>query len=474
MPRNWKRIQSPITHLDSYWMSDSLRLVMIMPFILSRCLNTTQLKQCFVITVKNNFELTNSRQVKAVIVKTWSLFARLYAKVFANVFHKSDYQALDQLVIKLTRILNKIYPDMITTLPNIHVLQHLPLIAATYGTLQNVSVSLKEMMHEFDLIKRDNILQGLRYVIDNGYNARIPEGGEGWYISVPAHHITRLEEYNTVEQEQENVIEPPQECFFNIRVHKKWNTKRIEKEGFVKKISNEIQKNLYEAYRHYLNKETAISFKTLEYYDAISYTIIKEDNVDINIHVGEVIDIEDDGTKNREYAIIRGIFTHQANDYKKYAFFILDWYYDTGRIDDLTGCKIYGLQESKDVLWPHIHSFHIVDRNPHVVSKNLESESLSKSNDNDNNKLESSFISLLSEKIKSDISWQKNKDCHLSSETPTIGLIREHLSNNKEVIGITSEHVSNMCDKMKVMFMQSQNPSSDAITDVAKILLPEQ
>ncbi|CAG8712801.1 4980_t:CDS:2 [Rhizophagus irregularis] len=574
MPRNWKRIQSPITHLDSYWMSDSLRLVMIMPFILSRCLNTTQLKQCFVITVKNNFELTNSRQVKAVIVKTWSLFARLYAKVFANVFHKSDYQALDQLVIKLTRILNKIYPDMITTLPNIHVLQHLPLIAATYGTLQNVSVSLKEMMHgvykrmiphtnkknvEFDLIKRDNILQGLRYVIDNGYNARIPEGGgncirsilkdeqlicllEGWYISVPAHHITRLEEYNTVEQEQENVIEPPQECFFNIRVHKKWNTKRIEKEGFVKKISNEIQKNLYEAYRHYLNKETAISFKTLEYYDAISYTIIKEDNVDINIHVGEVIDIEDDGTKNREYAIIRGIFTHQANDYKKYAFFILDWYYDTGRIDDLTGCKIYGLQESKDVLWPHIHSFHIVDRNPH----NLESESLSKSNDNDNNKLESSFISLLSEKIKSGdlehlgLNWlsptinqfsknyynldsdenehpkilhkdlitknkvnkktrfqeiiinnqvqidkfkttqgnindqQKNKDCHLSSETPTIGLIREHLSNNKEVIGITSEHVSNMCDKMKVMFMQSQNPSSDAITDVAKILLPEQ
>ncbi|CAB4475677.1 unnamed protein product [Rhizophagus irregularis] len=371
MPRNWKRIQSPITHLDSYWMSDSLRLVMIMPFILSRCLNTTQLKQCFVITVKNNFELTNSRQVKAVIVKTWSLFARLCAKVFANVFHKSDYQALDQLVIKLTRILNKIYPDMITTLPNIHVLRHLPLIAATYGTLQNVSVSLKEMMH------------GLRYVIDNGYDARIPEGGgncirsilkdeqlicllEGWYISVPAHHITRLEEYNMVEQEQENVIEPPQECFFNIRVHKKWNTKRIEKEGFVKKISNEIQKNLYEAYRHYLNKETAISFKTLEYYDAISYTIIKEDNVDISIHVGEVIDIEDDGTKNREYALIRGIFTHQANDYKKYAFFILDWYYDTGRIDDLTGCRIYGLQESKDVLWPHIHSFHIVDRNPHV------------------------------------------------------------------------------------------------------------
>ncbi|GBC04305.1 hypothetical protein RclHR1_05600005 [Rhizophagus clarus] len=48
IPRNWKCIQSPITHLDSYWMSDSLRLVMIIPFILARCLNTAHLKQYFV------------------------------------------------------------------------------------------------------------------------------------------------------------------------------------------------------------------------------------------------------------------------------------------------------------------------------------------------------------------------------------------------------------------------------------------
>jgi hypothetical protein len=73
---------------------------------------------------------------------------------------------------------------------------------------------------EFDLIKRDNILQGLRYVIDNGYDSRVPESGgncirsilkderlicllEGWYISIPAHHIIGSEEYNAVEQEDE-------------------------------------------------------------------------------------------------------------------------------------------------------------------------------------------------------------------------------------------------------------------------------
>ena len=83
--------------------------------------------------------------------------------------------------------------------------------------------------------------------------------------------------------------------------------------------------------------------------------------------MGETIDIEDDnGAETREYAIIKGIFTHIANDNKRYAFFILDWYYNTGRTDNLTGSKIYKLQESTDVSWSYIHSFHIVDRIPRV------------------------------------------------------------------------------------------------------------
>ena len=69
----------------------------------------------------------------------------------------------------------------------------------------------------------------------------------------------------------------------------------------MKKISNEneMQRNLYEAYHHYFNRKTAISFKNLEYYEAISYTVLQEDNinVDISIRVGEVIDIEDEMEK---------------------------------------------------------------------------------------------------------------------------------------------------------------------------------
>jgi len=83
--------------------------------------------------------------------------------------------------------------------------------------LQNVSVSLKEMMHgvykkviphtnkknvELDLIERDNKLQVIQYILDNGYDPRVFQDIsnplksiikdnklkhllEGWYILTP-------------------------------------------------------------------------------------------------------------------------------------------------------------------------------------------------------------------------------------------------------------------------------------------------
>src|SRR5688572_24664977 len=89
-------------------MSDSLRLVMIMPFILLRFLDTTHLKQDFAITVRDNCSLTNLRQVKGEIIRTWSLFAKMCAKVFSNEFYKNEYSDLDQLLVELIKALNKV------------------------------------------------------------------------------------------------------------------------------------------------------------------------------------------------------------------------------------------------------------------------------------------------------------------------------------------------------------------------------
>ena len=85
-----------------------------------------------------------------------------------------------------------------------------------------------------------------------------------------------------------------------------------------------MQQNLYNAYCVYYQKKSAISFKAIEYFDAISYIVLQEDdaNIDIKIRVGDAIDIEEDnGLESRAYVIIRGIFTHMANNEKSMLFY---------------------------------------------------------------------------------------------------------------------------------------------------------
>jgi len=86
-----------------------------MPFILKRCLDTSHLKQDFANSIKENCLLTNTRQVKGKMIKTWSLFAKSCAKVFAKEFNygnKDDYYELDQLLIELIKTLNKVIADI--------------------------------------------------------------------------------------------------------------------------------------------------------------------------------------------------------------------------------------------------------------------------------------------------------------------------------------------------------------------------
>jgi hypothetical protein len=71
-----------------------------------------------------------------------------------------------------------------------------------HGIYKRVIPHTNKKNVELDLMKRDNTLQALRYILDNGYDPRIPQGTnncvrsiikdnqlkcilEGWYISIP-------------------------------------------------------------------------------------------------------------------------------------------------------------------------------------------------------------------------------------------------------------------------------------------------
>jgi hypothetical protein len=73
-------------------------------------------------------------------------------------------------------------------LPNLHINIHLLLHARTYGTLTNVQVGIKEMVHrifkamvprtnrknvELDLLKRYTTLFAIRHLVDGGTDRRL-------------------------------------------------------------------------------------------------------------------------------------------------------------------------------------------------------------------------------------------------------------------------------------------------------------
>ncbi|UZO21593.1 uncharacterized protein OCT59_013980 [Rhizophagus irregularis] len=148
VPSCWSQWQNPITHLASYFMSDILRLTMIIPFILRR---------------------------------------------------NEDYETIQKMLELECKMLLEVFPEQFSGLPNLHVSRHIVAHAKTYGTAFNTSVSVKEMVHrihkgvvphtnkknvEFDLIKRDNTLQTLRHLLDGGQDTRFGHNSPVHFCSV--------------------------------------------------------------------------------------------------------------------------------------------------------------------------------------------------------------------------------------------------------------------------------------------------
>ena len=90
-PRKWARLPNPIKHRHSFMMSDVLRLLMILPFILQRCLNLNSIKREYLITTKERLGLAHQNNVIKKIIKTWALVAKASKEVFSNIVLRSKY-----------------------------------------------------------------------------------------------------------------------------------------------------------------------------------------------------------------------------------------------------------------------------------------------------------------------------------------------------------------------------------------------
>lgn len=78
-------------------MSDVLRLLIILPFILKRCLRSGDIKNEYLNITKDRLGLTRQNDVIKKLIKTWAIVAKASKMIFSNTISRSQgYDNLSQ------------------------------------------------------------------------------------------------------------------------------------------------------------------------------------------------------------------------------------------------------------------------------------------------------------------------------------------------------------------------------------------
>lgn len=93
-PKAWRKLPNPISHIDSFMMSDCLQLTMMLPFILNRFLKHTHFKKPELSLFQRRTGITQSDHAVKLWLKCWILVAKTMVMVFKDSFSKEDYDKL--------------------------------------------------------------------------------------------------------------------------------------------------------------------------------------------------------------------------------------------------------------------------------------------------------------------------------------------------------------------------------------------
>ncbi|RGB22552.1 hypothetical protein C1646_775887 [Rhizophagus diaphanus] len=295
--------------------------------------------------MKERMNLQSHHHVINKIIKCWVQFLLTTRMVFLKTLMKDDYKTLQKMLELECKMLLEVFPEQFSGLPNLHISWHIVVHVKTYGTALNTSVSIKEMVHrihkgivshtnkknvKFDLIKRDNTLQTLRYLLNRDQDIRFE------YI-IGQDNIERA-----------NIITCIPEIM-DINVRLKWNKYQRNQENFTigKHLNGYLSNELANTYAEYYNDKGAMINSKAEFYNNILY-VVKEDNcfVDVQLNVEDIIDVFEEGETEESYAIINGIFTHECSR-KLHAFVIFDWFEKIGE-NSMLKCPKYRLQAPEE------------------------------------------------------------------------------------------------------------------------------
>ncbi|CAB4412440.1 unnamed protein product [Rhizophagus irregularis] len=241
MPIQWHKLPNPVTHRQSFMMSDRLRLAMILPHILRRFLKLKHLKQRSIDELQENLSV-NSGLVINRLIQCWAIVAKCARFCFNLSFNDESYETLNSLLKQEIILLTKMFPQNFTHLPNLHINAHLQCHAKTFATLVNSAVGIKEMT------KKKLIPQLI--------------------------------------------------LFCEIRCRIKWKYYEISQNNFEPNMSidGDIYNGLKMAYKDYFNFLEYIHNKKIVYFNYITYKVLNDNDESsiIRIRVGDIVEIEEE------------------------------------------------------------------------------------------------------------------------------------------------------------------------------------
>ena len=107
-PSTWCRLPNPISHRESFMMSDYLHLAMIMPFILHRFLKSSHIKTNELETIQQRINTRRKDFVPKAIIKCWVYVARTTKMAFERSYTEEDYCNLKQCLEAEVSILTNV------------------------------------------------------------------------------------------------------------------------------------------------------------------------------------------------------------------------------------------------------------------------------------------------------------------------------------------------------------------------------
>lgn len=108
IPKRWSRLPNPITHYNSFMMSDLLRLAMIMPFLLNQFLRESSLKRNEATIIQRRINATRISSVPKNIISCWVVVAKTMKAVFNREFTSDSYEELQHCLEEEFLILPKV------------------------------------------------------------------------------------------------------------------------------------------------------------------------------------------------------------------------------------------------------------------------------------------------------------------------------------------------------------------------------